>query len=432
MKEYLKPLFSIEGAYLFFMFLFAACATKWTGMKALDVKNIEQFSTSAIFTIYLAYKYKINFSSNIIVFFITLTFWYISLVCFKGQYFEITAIFYLLFVVWTGYVLVNALREKLFVYYERLVVVLSAITLLFYSFQVIIGSEALNRLSFMEPLDHNSIGSFLIYNISNEEVYEGQSILNLPRNCGFCWEPGRFACLVIIAITLNLIRTKAKFVENKPLIILIISLLTTFSTTGYATLLMVIMSFLIMTASNFRKVLFGVCFVPLALFMIDLPFMREKIQDTSDTSSFGYLNESSLAAKEKNVEEEDMSVFTPQRFECISLDVLNFINDPILGYGTNRRNSYVYNEISPYIALSNGIMKDFAMFGIMLAIVFHILLIRNSRYVSEYGKNGNQYIFYIMYLCISVSYSFILLPVVTPIFLYSTLINNKNEQNKHI
>ena len=52
------------------------------------------------------------------------------------------------------------------------------------------------------------------------------------RNCGFTWEPGGFACFLILAIIINLASNKFK-IRNKSLMILILSLITTFSTTGY-------------------------------------------------------------------------------------------------------------------------------------------------------------------------------------------------------
>lgn len=95
---------------------------------------------------------------------------------------------------------------------------------------------------------------------------------------------------------------------------------------------------------------------------------------------------------------------TVRRWEGIIMDYLNIQDRPILGYGTIN-NSYVNTHISSYLLSSNGIVSTFARFGIVLGLLINIVFIRNTNYIDKLFRQ-KYCMFYILYMTLSISYSF--------------------------
>lgn len=97
------------------------------------------------------------------------------------------------------------------------------------------------------------------------------------RNCGFMWEPGAFAFMLILGVLLRLYKNNVKF--DKYVIIYIIAILSTFSTMGYAVLFLVLFSLFLRT----RNPLVYVIIIPAFAIMVynfvnEASFMMPKIQ----------------------------------------------------------------------------------------------------------------------------------------------------------
>ena len=117
-----------------------------------------------------------------------------------------------------------------------------------------------------------------LYNINSEEL--------ALRNCGPFWEPGAYQGFLNLAITLliltNNIRDK-KFWIN--IAILIVTIITTFSTGGYIVLFfnLLLLIYMEKNVSQFTK--FFVCLFLLSLSIsvfFNVNFMYEKIKDDSN------------------------------------------------------------------------------------------------------------------------------------------------------
>ena len=405
----LKEYKSLKCFYLFIILLFSAQATKWT--YSFGIKEPAQFLLMAISSYAVVRKYNINFQSNHLKYLLGVLFvWFISHCIFRGIPFEVTALINLLFFYIVCYIVVNLFKKELFFWIEDIILKMTFISIILYLIMLIVGGGTLSSIGFIEPsISDTSSASLLIFNIPNFENYDGMGLFGLPRNCGYCWEPGRFACFTCVGITLNLLRTDMKFKGNKSLFILLIGLFTSFSTTGYFTCMMIFLSFFALGQSKFKSIILLVIAIPICLIILDLPFMRDKIEKTSDNENFATENIERL----KWIEEGDV-VVTPQRFECIALDWLNFMDSPIIGYGTNKTYSWVDRNISDKLALSNGIAKDFAKFGFILALIYNLLLFRNSFQIASLYNNRNRYAIIILYYTISVSYPFIMNIMLTP------------------
>lgn len=116
-------------------------------------------------------------------------------------------------------------------YYVSLVYYLSIISLIFYILIAIfpnLTSVFINlvRNIGIDPFNNSNM---LIFNFRRIDiVFAG---VRVYRNCGFTYEPGMFACILIPALCFNTIIMK-QFVNFKN-IIFIVALLTTFSTAAY-------------------------------------------------------------------------------------------------------------------------------------------------------------------------------------------------------
>lgn len=111
-------------------------------------------------------------------------------------------------------------------------------------------------------------------------------IFDEHRNSGPFWEPGAFACYLIL-VPLLYVDNLRDFVhsQRKEIFILFVALITTFSTTGYICLAVIVVYYLIVHAKNQYYAYF--IYLPLLLFSMyviydNLPFLGEKIETQVD------------------------------------------------------------------------------------------------------------------------------------------------------
>lgn len=409
----LKRYFSLDGMYIFVLFLFAAQATVWTSNFTFP-GSIVQFLLVFMTMIFMVRKHSVNLQNHWLCLIVAvLAIWFVLQVVVRGLPFEITALFNLVFFVILVFVTVKSFKEDILLWVEDVITKMTFLSLVLYVLMSFVGPDTMAHFCFMEPASTTSKASMLVFNVPNSR-YDGLGLLGLARNCGYCWEPGLFSCFICVGVTLNLLRTNCKILNNKSLYILLVALFTTFSTTGYFTFLIILISFYLRNTGVVMRTILVVITIPILLYILDLPFMGEKIMASSDEDLFITNDIGALKYYENRG-----GYWTPQRFECIALDWMNFQDSPILGYGTNPAYSYVRRNISDYIALSNGVVKDFAMFGIFLALLFNLLIVRNSVKIAEIYRNKNVFAIMVLYYSISVSYSFIFSALLSPVFLYS-------------
>ena len=115
--------------------------------------------------------------------------------------------------------------------------------------------------------------------------------LHIGRNSGPFWEPGAFAGYLVVALTLSMF-TEHK-TSNRSLIILMLALITTYSTTGFVAAMPVVYLWL---SRRFKHVkvdlklagMLGSVFVAIVVFgimMQEIPFLVDKIQSQYEKTS---------------------------------------------------------------------------------------------------------------------------------------------------
>lgn len=183
-------------------------------------------------------------------------------------------------------------RKTFITLFPRAVYIISLISLFFYLIDQIGGHSVLLAIAQNFPLhlenqnDTMDGYSFLLY-----VVDAGGGI----RNSGPFFEPGRYAVVLCIAISLNLLLGKKYFCKEN--VVLLLTLLTTLSVSGFSTLIIVSIVYLI-SSDNKHKTVYLLLLIISAIFVIpfleNADFFGGKIADNLDkiddsNSRFGAL-----------------------------------------------------------------------------------------------------------------------------------------------
>jgi len=316
------------------------------------------------------------------------------------------------------YITIKSLRANFFILFESLIFYLTIVALGIWTVQLLMGGDNLFLLLGKIP----SIDTFsavtsrglniVIYSV--QPVPPGtDSFIILPRNCGFAWEPGGFAVFLCLAILVNLFFIKHKGKVNKHFWVFLLGLLSTQSTTGYTIFIIIILFYYLQKNIKIIVLLFPVLIITLVA-LFSLPFMKDKI--------ILYIDE---VNKVDAIVEESVGSQTsraPQRFASFIISFKDFVNNPLLGYGGQTEERW-YSKINSNIAPISGIGNLLAEYGLTGFLFFIILLIKSSFFYAGFYNYNGRFLFLVVMLLITVSYSVILLPVIMVFWMYSLFEN---------
>ena len=290
-------------------------------------------------------------------------------------------------------------RQDFLRIFEKVLVMFCSLSLIVWLAANVIGTpfvSFMREISVIKPSPPAETYSFLFGLCSHIEM-------GIRRNLGFTWEPGRFACWVLLGMFVNLIRHQFRIEsiwKNKNLYILLFSLLTTLSTTGYSVLGILILFVLINKKSYLSKFVIASIVLLVVPSILSLSFMSEKITDLMDLDAgINAINYYSAEGQE---------IICPQRFTGLWFSFQNFIHDPWLGFN-QLTNSYTVDVIfnhSVIVAPSEGILGIFAKYGILFGAFFYYWLIKASFLLSKTMQYKGKWMFFIFFIAISLSYDF--------------------------
>ena len=408
-----------DYTFVFISIIYAGNAT--TFVRSVETwENLLGFIIPIFFSILLAYKYNVRISKGFaylligfIVYNVILTYKYNEIhPRFMGIYLSYFII---------AYITISSLHHRFFIYYESILYYLCIIALFFWGIQLIIPETLMHIfkiISFSQPGSGNVASNILIYTIPEVSGFESYQMdlgwVSVIRNAGFAWEPGAFACHINLAIFINLFRTNFSLRNNLKFWIFLIALLTTFSTTGF-TLFILLMLFYMYNQNKKSFILF----VPIAfaaiIYLSSLQFMTEKIKDTTNYDTEEMIDNSITYDQE----------FTPQRIQSYEIDFIDFMNNPIFGYGGNDKDKWT-TKLGADISTISGIGKVMSIFGIVGILFFFINLTNTSmEFAKDFHFKGWGFPF-LMIIMISISYSIIFGPVLMCFWLMNSnyIINN--------
>lgn len=239
--------------------------------------------------------------------------------------------------------------------------------------------------------------NFIIYNFQTDFVSE---VIGYSRNCGPFWEPGMFAVFLIIALFFNV------FLSDKPkkykTIILVTTLISTFSTGGFMVALLLVAFYIINTGLTARNIML---FIPVAIltiaYVMNLEYIGEKTMHQFNTATVGS-------------DESRYGAFITQ------LDMIGA--SPLIGG----------EKIADYAktkTLASGTLWPLVQYGVIAGVLYYISLLRGcfSFIDPKHMRKIIGWELFILLIALSFSQT-ILLNMSIILMIFSALINNSKNK----
>lgn len=270
-----------------------------------------------------------------------------------------------------GFFLLVMMKDKFRIAYMNIMAVIAAISLVcFFSMRVI---HFIPNIGLLNSKLDMYLGIF-IWNVRNGEVILG-------RNCGPFWEPGAFSGYLLMVFVLYVNEWNKLWKEHKlKVIMLLLALVTTFSSQGYiAGFILIGIQLLLNTKRrNFFRV--GIVAVILdigvTLTYNTLPFLKEKVDDQLELTETW---------------DSDNSLQTANRFTTTMVDISNIQKRPLFG---STSDPYILYEDYPFImnvvtehgayGTGSGVTGFIAQNGVILFLVW--LTMSLSSFNVYYGR----------------------------------------------
>ena len=418
-----------EYLYFFIIVIFSSMSTQLTstlnGYSYKSGVSIFWFLAPLFLTFCFIIKTRTKFVSFILKVVIVFFVWFF-VQFFKTSNLYIPSFFFIIYPIIIAYIVAYHYKDDMFLMYERIVVTLSLITFVLWLSVLIMPSVMeglINKLSVVPVRDTTVTykSSIIIFNLTDSNNYSFNP--NIRRNAGFSWEAGRYAVMVIFAMYLNLRRNNFKIsIKNKSFIILFLALFSSQSTTGYSAFLLLIFFVLNKKRQSATKYILYFIFISFFIFLMGLDFYGGKIEylsnmDKSRIDEYVYVVENNLS------ERSELGV-SLQRFDAAAMQFINFLHDPICGYGLDTRNAYINKTIYNGIRYPNGDATIFAEWGIFIALFFYILLFKASIRINLEKKNIFKYSFALIFIALNFSYNLWLVPIFLAFIFYPILQNS--------
>lgn len=424
---------------MFIVVIYMGSATADTKcMQGADVKNqLVPIAIPLFMTIILSIRNKVKYNNiNLKKIFLLFIIW-CAAEALKfgfglGDYQVIGFTFFLFYAIVVSYIHNQVFGKALFPILEHIIVLLSVVSLIFWCISIFMPSfaSALFKSSLSQEV---TFGNNFLYIFTWMDPAKGQIYGGISRNAGWAWEPGRYAIILCLAICINVIRIgKISFANNIKLIILLVALLSTLSTTGYSTILILWSLYNFYGKGITSKIALIFVFIVSFIAVASLDFMGDKIKEqTNFSEEMNYIDKQISLADERN--EEGEYWMSLNRFPSAYFEWYNVMHDPILGYTQIPLYSYFYNEISTNVRLTGGLVKILAEFGVPIGLYLYLILFKSSvAFASEYpDKRKTKLLILICFLLSSISYVIFCVPVFMTIWFYG-LFSKRNIESKHI
>ena len=306
-------------------------------------------------------------------------------------------LFFVLFpiVILSAYVLIKSDRElkTTFDIYEKIIFIFAKISLFFFAWQLVSISSLVSLFSLVD-LNIGKSYNAIIYTIHNKAVSD-----QINQNSGFCWEPGPFACFLSLALIIHLL--KNKFVLDKRVLIYVITLLTTFSSTGYFCLLIIFAWYIYRLNSKYFIFILPVVILFIMTVLNFSSNLNEKVlpQIINAQENFEFYSEYGR--------EYQTSI---GRFDGFLLNLEDFYNFPIIGYGGHF--SATFSQVNKLnISSTSGLGNWLSQFGIIGILFLSVSLYKSSQLlVNSYQSKGGVVVLSI-FLVIIFSFNLLFSPI---------------------
>lgn len=259
-----------------------------------------------------------------------------------------------------GYIVIKRLNINFKNVYFNLLFFVSLISVLGYLYNITIGDiPAIYLRENTRLYSDNSLRSIIVFN----QLADGL------RNSGMFWEPGAFACYINLAFLLYLGKLRALLKKHKfKAIVILIALITTFSTTGYFVLFFVCVITVFTEFSSKYKIIT----IPLAGMFIVLGFMLYQ--------SLEFLNE-----KVNRQYETALTLdgdFSNTRFGALVFDWHYIQKRPLIGNGLHSSTRYAdhpWLQNEEALGHGNGFSNFLASMGLLSLLYYAFLILKFNK-----------------------------------------------------
>lgn len=426
-SKFLKKYGRFEVFYMLVMVIYMAQATPETGRMIGGLSgNPIPFLLPIILTYMLWRKYPISFNNR--KFYFVLIIYGIWAICSLIKYGiytteELSYHFFMVYAIVIAYIHNKIYGYTLVPIYEQILVFFCKIAIVGWLIAVLIPASS----SFFHLFPETAFGNHVLYLFNWMDPAKGQIYSGIVRNAGCSWEPGRFAIMVTLAIFCNLCQNGIKFRNNKNIWWLLIALITTQSTTGYITALVLYTIFMV-KKFNFKYIsLFILVMIPIIYGLMQLDFMAEKITSRFFNAQNVSRLEEQFAWHEAQ-QEDGVYLGSIDRLDAMVFEWMNIMHDPILGYSRNSNHSYFSTHITSNFVLANGLIKIVGMFGLILGTFFFCVLFYSSIRIARNSKVKRKLGLFILICVSAISYPILSIPVFTSFWFYGFFGENKIKQ----
>lgn len=379
-----------EYLYLFMIVLYAGQSN---GLDALVFAHgIDViFIIPPLMTFILLMRNNVNFNKKqFITVLIILSSWFILQFIYRSGNINITLTLYHYYQLVLCFIIIQVFKDKLFYIYEDIVFKLAVFSLVLWGVSILAPNLMANLFRIVRNGTSISEGSIYAYTMMRIDLINGILI----RNAGFAWEPGRYSCFLCLAIFCNFLITRYEIKKNKHLWVFIIALLTTQSTTGIFTL-MVLMTLFLFNKRVKNRLIWLIILLPLSLYLYSLDFAGGKLGDSmmrvERAEGLDYIN-------------YNEGGYSLDRIESFIVEWRSFIHDPIMGY-CESRHSYFEKNVGPGFYTNNGTMHILAKYGFWGLLYYFCISISSMR-ISRRFKDKVPISYLLLFVCMSMSYNY--------------------------
>lgn len=249
-----------------------------------------------------------------------------------------------------GYIVIRFVGERFKITYFKVLYFISFISLIGYLWNIL-GFEIPNFLNVDSKL--KSIVFF---------TQNGDGL----RNSAMFWEPGAFACYICLGFLFYLGNLRELLKKQRfKVIIILLALITTFSTTGYLVLFVIGLA----TVSLEYSKKYGVLALPIIIAFLFIAF-------------FTYQNSEFLKEKIdhqlENTANKDANDFSPDRFGAFLFDMHYIKKHPLFGNGLHQSTRFADHPWlqDEKLGHGNGFSNFLATMGIVSLLFFSFYIIK--------------------------------------------------------
>jgi len=361
----------------------------------------EMLAFSTVVAMLGLYYYR-RIPSLFFLFFVSLLLLWVGYIVIQYDVWNMTTAIGFLCRIFLAYSVVAILCDRFFPTLLDVVYKLAIISLPLYFIGLLfpfIMEQFHSMLNLMPDLFIIERGEYIGWLRANFMVYTF-SVVRLGQNHGFMWEPTAFAGVLLFAIMIHLCMNNCQL--DRKFKVLLITLLTTFSTTGFLAFSLVVAFILINGHANY-KVIVGLAAIILLPYIFSLDFISDKvgleIEQWDDISSIN----------------TSLTMSGNTRLSSFIYDMRDFDDHPLLGSGIFIENRYTGAQTQLSV---NGVGNTLSRFGLILSIIFMINMALSFKRLSLDNHTRGHFLFVLLYITISWSETLTILPLFIAFQLY--------------